>query len=360
MIRLFRKLLIVLAFITIPLAGVSYFQCQIFLTSPYGIKQTIRFNVSKGQTLKPVLEKLESLGALQHASALYFYARIKEIGRIQHGNYEFETPKSPLEILELLEKGAIELTRFTVPEGLNRWQIRTILVDGGWLSKDTFDLLCDDKDFLTTANIPGPTCDGYLFPETYIFASGVSPKTIFETMFSLYKKTYVEIAQNFRPPISLNQLELTTLASIIEKETGSSGERARIACVFYNRMLAKPSWRLETDPTVIYAATLSDPHFDGNLKREHLRSLNNPYNTYMHKGLPPGPIASPGKKALQAAFQPETCPYYFFVSKNNGAHQFCETLDCHNTNVKKWQVDYFKPLAQKKTKAIPKRNKLLK
>ncbi|RYF05569.1 MAG: endolytic transglycosylase MltG, partial [Deltaproteobacteria bacterium] len=133
-----------------------------------------------------------------------------------------------------------------------------------------------------------------------------------------------------------------TLASIVEKETGAPEERAHIACVFYNRLRARPAWRLETDPTVIYAAILADPHFDGNLKRTHLRDLDSPYNTYRHVGLPPGPIANPGRAALQAVSLPSTCGDFFFVSSNHGRHVFCPDLACHNRAVQRWQIDYFR------------------
>ena len=341
MFSFLKKIFLFSVFIGIALGAVAYTQFNIYLHKPHGPKKTLQFKIDKGQTLKPLLSQLETLGAIEHANILYRYARIKKMGALQHGDYVFESPKSPLEVLNMIERGATKFEQFTVPEGLNRWQIKDILVRGHWLQAKEFEQLCDDQTFLKNAGIPGPSCDGYLFPETYTFASGVSAKTIFNTMFNLYKKTYQQVQQGKSPPMPFSQLQLTTLASIVEKETGASGERKRIACVFYNRMLAKPAWRLETDPTVIYAATLDEPGFDGNLKRRHLRELKNPYNTYLNKGLPPGPIASPGKKALEAVFEPETCPYYFFVSKNNGVHQFCETLDCHNANVQKWQVDYF-------------------
>ncbi|MDP7039915.1 MAG: endolytic transglycosylase MltG [Myxococcota bacterium] len=357
MFDLLKKILIFTLFIGITLAGISYTQFEIYINKPHGPKKTLHFKIAKGQTLKPVLAQIEKLGAIEHPEVLYLYARTQKMGALQHGDYEFKSPQTPLEILKLLERGAIKLEQFTIPEGLNRWQIRDILVGEGWLKAKTFKELCDNKGFLKQAGIPGPNCEGYLFPETYTFARGVSAKKIFNTMFALYKKTYAETQKGHNPPMSFNQLQLTTLASIVEKETGASGERKRIACVFYNRMQAKPTWRLETDPTVIYAATLAEPGFDGNLKRRHLRELKHPYNTYLNKGLPPGPIASPGKKALEAVFEPEVCPYYFFVSKNNGAHQFCETLDCHNANVKKWQIDYFqKPAKKLKPKKLRKKN----
>ena len=148
--------------------------------------------------------------------------------------------------------------------------------------------------------------------------------------------------------MNLDDLQFTTLASIVEKETGAAKERPRIACVFYNRMKESPPWRLETDPTVIYAATLADPNFDGNIKRSHLRTFDHPYNTYKRRGLPPGPIASPGRAALEAVKSPSDCGDFFFVSMNNGEHVFCPTYDCHKAAVQKWQIEYFRNKRRKR------------
>lgn len=129
----------------------------------------------------------------------------------------------------------------------------------------------------------------------------------------------------------MSQHEVTTLASIIEKETGASVERPLISSVFHNRL--KRGMRLETDPTVIYGI----PDFDGNITREHLHA-DTPYNTYRIVGLPPGPIANPGKDALYAALYPEETDYLFFVSKNNGTHQFSTSMAAHNEAVRKFQL----------------------
>ena len=205
-----------------------------------------------------------------------------------------------------------------------------------------FDGLCDDPTLLERYNVPGPSCEGYLYPETYSFAWGTGPEVVFGAMLAAYRSAFDEISVGAGGPLQLSERELVTLASIVEKETGAAHERPRIACVFYNRLRANPAWRLETDPTVIYAATLLNPNFDGNIKHYHLREMNHPYNTYRVFGLPPGPIASPGRAALMAVFAPTQCSDYFFVSRNNGEHEFCPTLACHTAAVQKWQVNYFR------------------
>ena len=214
-------------------------------------------------------------------------------------------------------RAGCDLNLFTLAEGLNRWQVRSVLVAGEWLEAAEFDGLCDNSAFLAAHHIPGPTCEGYLFPDTYKMVRGLPASTIFAAMLQRYGQEMSQLRQQHggaMGPLNLSENALVTLASIVEKETGDPRERPRIACVFYNRLQAHPAWRLETDPTVIYAATLADAKFDGNLKRTHLRTLDSPYNTYRRFGLPPGPIANPGRSALEAVCTPSVCKDFFFVS----------------------------------------------
>ncbi len=140
------------------------------------------------------------------------------------------------------------------------------------------------------------------------------------------------------PAVTLDPLQIVTLASIVEKETGAPDERPRIACLFYNRLrLGMP---LQTDPTVLYAMMMIRGKFVKNISRQDLVTPH-PYNTYTVHGLPPGPIASPGAAALQAVAHPAKCNDLYFVSRNDGTHVFCPTLQCHNAAVQKWQVDYW-------------------
>lgn len=322
--------------------GLLVWQFDAYLDRPSGGDATSTFEVKRGATIKPIFDRLAADGVLERPRWLYWYARMVGMTEIRAGRYQITAQQSPLEIAQLLQRGQVRMATFTLAEGLNRWQVRDTLVKAGWLTANEFDALCDDPRFLKKNGIPGPTCDGYLYPETYKLARGVAPEVVLGTMFAAHREAFAEATKNGRGPLGLGHRELVTLASIVEKETGAAEERPHIACVFYNRLSARPVWRLDTDPTVIYAATLTDPAFDGNLKREHLRKLNHPYNTYKNTGLPPGPIASPGKAALLAVVEPSRCRDFFFVSKNNGTHKFCPTLDCHNRAVQKWQIDYFR------------------
>lgn len=307
------------------------------------IEQEHSFTVGRGDHLKSILDKLGDAGVLERPRWVYLFARASKNTSVKTGMYRIEPTTTPRELLEILGEGRVLTESFSFPEGYNRWQIRDILAEEKWMEAKRFDELCDDTKFLKKYGVPGPTCEGYLFPETYTFARGVSPENIFGTIFGEWKKAYeAVVAAHGNGPLDFDARQFMTLASIVEKETGAAQERPRIACVFYNRLTAQPKWRLETDPTVIYAATLEDPNFDGNLKSYHLRQLENPYNTYKNVGLPPGPIASPGRAALNAVAKPSSCDDFFFVSKNNGEHVFCPTYECHLKNVQKWQVQYFR------------------
>jgi UPF0755 protein len=320
------------------LAAVAYLWAASYLDAPVGKSATVL--VERGATLKSVLEDLRANGAIDKPRLVYIYARLTEQTDVRTGEYDVAAEQTPKQIVAALSRGMVKTAHFTIAEGLNRWQVRDLLGREHWIDAAEFDRLCDSMPFLSSHGVPGPTCEGYLFPETYTFARGVPAEKIFATLFATYERAFASSTTSGRGPLSLDERQLVTLASIVEKETGAPEERPRIACLFYNRLRAKPPWRLDTDPTVIYAATLADPTFDGNIKKKHL-SLEHPYNTYRNTGLPPGPIANPGRAALQAVVQPDTCGDFFFVSMNNGRHVFCPDLRCHEAAVRKWQVEYF-------------------
>ncbi len=337
---LWRALAVLLVLVALS-GGGGWWRVSRYLDTPRGGVATTTLIVPSGATLRPILDELGERGVLDRPRWLYWYARVSEATEVRAGEYELAASETPRQLLAKLREGRLKMESFTVPEGLDRWQIRALLVEQRWVTAARFDELCDDPAFLAAHQIPGPSCDGYLFPETYTFARGVAPEKLFAAMFAAFDQAYRAATREVTAPLQLDRRQFTTLASIVEKETGAAEERPRIACVFYNRLTAKTRWRLDTDPTVIYAAKLLDPSFDGNLTRAHLRQLDSPYNTYRVLGLPPGPIASAGAAAFAAVARPAACADFFFVSMNNGRHAFCPTLECHNREVQRWQVNYF-------------------
>ena len=198
-------------------------------------------------------------------------------------------------------------------------------------TQSAFTTLAHDPNFCTSLGIDSDNLEGYLFPDTYFFEKGMPPETILATMVTRFQKVFVPAWKNRARQRGLSVHQVVTLASIIEKETGTPDERALISSVFHNRL--KRNMRLQSDPTVIYGIS----NFNGNLTRKDLKTPS-PYNTYIIKGLPPGPIANPGRLAMEAALFPVNSKFYFFVSKNDTTHHFSATLKEHNRAVGKYQL----------------------
>jgi UPF0755 protein len=289
------------------------------------------FEVEPGDSLGRVADSLEAEGIIRSAKVTRWLARVGDLSsRLKVGEYELSTSQSTKEILDILAEGRVVTHPVVIPEGKRATEIAERLAAAG---------LCDAEDFLGVVfdpkmpnrfGVEGSSLEGYLFPDTYLFARGLRPDQIAEAMVREFIRTYEDL-----PPDTsgrnLSMRELVTIASIVEKETGAAKERPLIAAVFLNRL--ERGMRLETDPTVIYGIT----NFDGNLRRIHLEDGSNPYNTYRIRGLPPGPIANPGRDALRAVRRPADSPHLYFVSRNDGTHAFSKTYAEHERAVDRYQ-----------------------
>lgn len=294
-----------------------------------GISQAYR--VESGATLGRVAADLEAKGLIRDARVARWFAKAEEISSgLKVGDYELSTSQSTPEILETLVEGRVNTYPVVIPEGIRATEIADRLEAAGLVDREAFLEVVLDPGAPARFGVQGPNLEGYLFPDTYRFARGLPPGRIAQTMVSEFKEVFAELVPDPAKQ-ALTMQEITTLASIVEKETGAAHERPLIAAVFLNRM--RKGMRLETDPTVIYGVE----NFDGNLRRIHLEDKSNPYNTYRIRGLPPGPIASPGKEALHAVLAPADSPYIFFVSKNDGTHIFSTTYAEHEANVDRYQ-----------------------
>jgi UPF0755 protein len=201
----------------------------------------------------------------------------------------------------------------------------------GLTSGEKFLAACNDRDFLQSQGINATTAEGYLFPETYFFPRipDQSPYPILKALLDRFRSTVAAFPQA-KNPDELHRMVI--LASLVEKETAIPSERPAVAGVYANRL--RVGMLLQCDPTIIYGLGES---FDGNLRRSHLLDPKNPYNTYVHPGLPPGPICSPGAAALKAASSPEKHDFYYFVARQDGSHHFSRTLREHTNAVIKYQ-----------------------
>ncbi len=295
-----------------------------------------------GTSLRALGRQLEEAGLIEDVSlpvvgsVFYLWAhKVEEAGpRIRAGEYLFEGPHRPGEILEDIIAGRVRTYRITVAEGLRLDEMMPLFEEAGVASaKELLDLVFD-RDFVSSLGIEADSLEGYFFPTTYHLPKGLPARRIIEGGVSHFQSAWRSAEAQRREGIELSRHEAVTLASIIEKETGQAHERPKISCVFHNRL--QDNWRLQTDPTVIYAKILRHGEWDGRLTRNDLETPH-PYNTYTMRGLPPGPIASPGLEALKAALNPPDCPYYFFVSRNDGTHEFCVDYACHTRAVRRWQ-----------------------
>ena len=314
-------------------AAAVYFHVQEFGRTPPGpAGEEQSFTVEPGQPVSAVAEELERRGLISSALKFRLLARVQGYDRrLKAGEYGLKASMTPLDMLALMEKGQVRLHRLTVPEGLTIPQIAAVVEKTGLAHAADIMARATDPAYAGLQSIPTGTLEGYLFPETYLFPKTVTVDGILGAMLQRFRSTFSPDWERRTMEIGLTPHEVVTLASIIEKETGDPSERPLIASVFHNRL--RRGMRLETDPTVIYGIK----NFDGNLTRKHLETPS-PYNTYLIKGLPPGPIASPGRKAIEAALFPAQTDFLFFVSKNDGSHHFSSNLADHNRAVQYYQL----------------------
>ncbi|MGA6925169.1 MAG: endolytic transglycosylase MltG [Desulfosarcina sp.] len=313
--------------------GLLYMHLKSWADRPVGTAPMERlFTVVPGQGLKSTARALRQEGLISDALRFTILARLdKKDKLLKAGEYFFSTTMTPREILDQMVEGRVHLYRLTIPEGYNLVQIAAAVAAAGLESEKRFIDSARSRETARALGIQADTLEGYLFPDTYYFPRGLESATIIATMVKQFKAAFKPAWEQRAAELGMTVHEVVTLASIIEKETGAPEERPLIASVFHNRL--KKGMRLETDPTVIYGIV----DFDGNIKRRHLETYT-PYNTYKIKGLPPGPIASPGALAMQAALYPADTDYLYFVSKKDGTHQFSTTIKNHNAAVRKYQL----------------------
>lgn len=342
-----RALILLLALALLGAAGtVAYLRWRdaritAFAQRPFGHGEPTLVDVPQGTGPRKLSTLLAERGAVQDAELFYAFIRREEAGpRLKAGEYELQGPLTPAQVLEKLVTGQVKAYHFTVPEGLRAEEILPLLarselgLDLGELTRHTQDVA-----FLRKAGVPVDSVEGFLYPDTYTFTRPFSEEAVLRKMISRTLEEYRKAEERRKPGNKLGLLETITLASIIEKETGAPPERPRISCVFHNRL--RLGMKLQTDPTVLYAMRLLRGHFTRNITSKDL-TTEHPYNTYTVRGLPPGPIASPGAAAIQAALDPIDCQDLYFVSRNDGTHEFCPDLACHNAAVERWQRAYWR------------------
>jgi UPF0755 protein len=287
--------------------------------------------IPAGSSFRTVAARLATAGVIDQPRRLEWLARWRGVAdRVRAGEYDLGGRHTPEEILALLVAGKVKQYPFTVPEGLTCAEIAARFAAAGFGTADDFRTACADPALLARLGLAEGDLEGYLFPETYQWHRGMTAAALVERMVAGMEAVWTPERTQAAAALDLSRHQALTLASIIEKETGDADERALISGVFHNRL--RRGMRLQSDPTVIYGIT----RFDGNLTRAHLEA-DTPYNTYTRAGLPPGPIANPGLAAIDAALHPADTGALYFVSRNDGSHQFSATVDEHNRAVDRYQ-----------------------
>ncbi len=307
-------------------------QLYISFYGPAGHDATLKtVIVARGAPFGAVARCLESEGLIRSRRGFIFAGWLMGAQRdTKAGEYAFSASMSPVEIIRMLKGGEVKKYILTVPEGYTVREIAGLLEKKGLATADAFVARALDPAFANRLGLPGPTLEGYLFPDTYSLKKGMSVDEIIGKMTRRFREVYDGELSGLASSRGMNPREVVTLASMIEKETSEPSERPIISSVFHNRL--GRGVKLQSDPTVIYAIKA----FDGNIRKKDL-DIRSPYNTYTHYGLPPGPIANPGLESMRAALKPADTKYLYFVSKNDGTHYFSKTYREHEKAVERFQ-----------------------
>ena len=282
-------------------------------------------HIPEGDTFADVLDSLEAHAAIRNRGLVHIHARLRDLDHsVRAGSYRIRRGAPIGEILETLTTGRVITQPMTIPEG---WTLRTMAsAIGAATGLDSAHVAerLTDPAFRELWDVPGPDLEGYLFPDTYLFAEGISLETVVATMLDAYRRFWTPERRQRLAALGLSEREAVTLASIIQAEARTLEEMPTISSVFHNRL--RIGMRLQADPTVLFALGGHRPR----LLYAAIDSVaDHPYNTYSHAGLPPGPIGAPGHAALDATLQPDDTDYLYFVAESNGRHIFTRSHSEH-------------------------------
>jgi UPF0755 protein len=292
----------------------------------------VRITIGDAEPFRQVARRLESAGLVRDARVFTWLARLRGLDRrVRSGPYELPFGRTAEELLDVLVSGQARVFAVTVPEGLTVDEIADVLERAGLGSAASFRCLASDAAFLDSLDLPGGHLEGYLFPDTYSFRVGAGPAEILSRMTRRFFEVFTTNDVDAAAAQGLTVDQAVTLASLIEKEAAVPAERGLVSAVFHNRLAR--GMLLQSDPTAVYGA---EGH-KGEITHQDL-TRRSPYNTYLNPGLPPGPIANPGREAIEAALHPApNVKALYFVSRNDRTHEFNETLEAHQRAVDRYQ-----------------------
>jgi UPF0755 protein len=344
MVRWIKRLFVLLVIVAV-VGGAGAWWMYSRMIEPYrGFADAEVFvDIPPGSGPGTIGERLVTAGVVKDATT--FRAALMLSGRarsLKAGEYRFDAPLHALDVIDKIARGDVYKRLLTFREGLTITEMAQVFEGKGFGKAADFIKAADNAKLIVDLDPAARDLEGYLFPETYSLPRDTPATVVVEQMVAGFKKALTEDVRAAAKEQGLTIRQLVTLASLVEKETGAGEERPLVAAVYRNRM--KINMGMQADPTVIYALQKAG-QYRGNLTRDNLQ-FDSPYNTYRYAGLPPGPIASPGRASLAASAKPADVDYLYFVSKNDGTHVFASTLDEHNRNVFTWQVEYFRKQRQ--------------
>jgi UPF0755 protein len=332
-----------------------------------GTGKDVEVEIKSGMNFPAVASTLADRGVIEKPTWFRLYAMWEgKTTEVKPGKYLLKDNLAPRAVLDVITKGVKEVTvKVTLPEGRSMLEFFALIEEQKIAKATELEALARDKTFLAKFAIAGDTVEGYLFPDTYLFRVNEKPVVVLTRLITRHQEVWNQLVgkhpkdtAKLKDKMGWSDRDILTMASIVEKEAIEASERPRIAQVFINR-LASPSFKpkkLQTDPTIRYGCLVppqksaaciawnepcvkqgKEPGCD-RLRRAQLDDKDNPYNTYAHEGLPPGPIANPGKASIEATLSPDGSDYFFFVAtaKGSRSHAFAKTVDEHERNVKKY------------------------
>ncbi|HEY2933007.1 MAG TPA: endolytic transglycosylase MltG [Acidobacteriota bacterium] len=286
--------------------------------------------IDRGDSARRISYRMAENGVVRSAPLFYIYLRSAgKAGRMKAGDYQFTHPVTMAQVADKLYRGDVYLLRVTVPEGLIHEEIKPLFLHEGLGREEDFDQAFRDVRLIQDWDEKAQNLEGYLFPDTYLFPRQTTAAQVLEQMVKNFRKRMDSSRMERARQLNMSVRQVVTLASLIEKETALESERFLVSSVYHNRM--KQGMVLACDPTVIYAARLLN-RWDGVINQSDL-AIESPYNTYKYAGLPPGPIANPGVKSLDAALHPADTRYLYFVARDDHSHIFNEDFASHQKAV---------------------------
>lgn len=292
--------------------------------------------IEQGMGRKAIVNRLVEAGVLSEKTPVLIYLALNpQMGIMQAGEYRFDSPISPLSVLEKLRRGEIATEQLTIPEGYDIYDVEEALNGLNGATRAEVHKALHQGRLVTDLDPNASNLEGYLYPDTYSYTSKTTPEQIVMAMVKRFRQVWTPERQKRATELGMSLREVLTLASLIEEEAKLDEERPLISAVFHNRL--KRGMKLDCDPSFIYAAKLEDV-WDHNVNNPLHRKRNSPYNTYVVTGLPPGPISSPREQSIDAALHPATVDYlYFVVNGSEGRHKFSRTEAEHLTAVAEYR-----------------------